>query len=360
MRILDDLEKIKELDRQDMLGIEENFYNQLKESVQIAGAADVSMLKGAKFRGLAILGMGGSGFTGDIIKSLIKNSVEVPVEVVKSYELPSFISKGWLAVAVSYSGNTEETITAVNEALLRGCEVLAVSAGGTIKDIAKRSGKCHVALPGGYQPRGASGYLFFTTLIILGKLGIVKIENSDIEETLELVKQKKAVYARDVDSENNPAKKLAIEMFDRLPVIYGVSGYLSAVAYRWKCEINENAKCPAFWAEFPELNHNETVGWQNLKKITEKMLLIVLKDGSLTERLKVRINTTVKLIKGSFDDVLEIGAQGSSELAKAVSVMYLGDIASVYLALLYNTDPTPVDRILALKAELAKIEKDEK
>ena len=356
MKILDDLEKIKLLDRQDMLGVEENFYFQLKEAVKIAHNANIDSIKEAGFCGLAILGMGGSGFTGDIIKNLIKDSVQIPVEVVKSYELPAFIKKGWLAVAVSYSGNTEETIAAVNEALGRGCEVLAVSAGGEIKKIAQQHNKCHVALPGGYQPRGAAGYLFFTTLLILKKAQIADIKSADIQETLELIKQKKAVYLRDVNTENNPAKQLAVHMCGRLPVIYGVWGYMSAVAYRWKCEINENAKCPAFWAEFPELNHNETVGWQNLADISEKMILIVLRDSSFSKKLIVRQDTTANLIRESFGDVLEIEAQGSSMLAKAVSVMYLGDIASVYLALLYNTDPTPVDRILALKAELAKLE----
>jgi glucose/mannose-6-phosphate isomerase len=356
MKILDDLEKIKELDRQDMLGVEEDFCVQLEEAVKIADAAKIDSIKDAGFCGLAILGMGGSGFTGDIIKNLIKDSVQIPIEVVKSYELPAFIKKGWLVAAVSYSGNTEETIAAVNEALGRGCELLAVSAGGEIKKIAQKNNKCHVGLPPGYQPRGASGYLFFTTLLLLKKVGITDIKSSHIQETLELIKQKKAMYLRDVETENNPAKKLAVHMYGRLPVIYGVSGYMSAVAYRWKCEINENAKCPAFWAEFPELNHNETVGWQNLADITEKMVLVVLKDSSFTKKLIVRQDTTVKLIGDSFADVLQIEAEGTSTLAKAVSVMYLGDIASVYLALLYNTDPTPVDRILALKAELAKLE----
>ncbi|MBM3699955.1 MAG: bifunctional phosphoglucose/phosphomannose isomerase [Actinobacteria bacterium] len=355
MKILDNLEEIKQLDRQDMLGVEEDFYNQLKEAARIAGDANIDSIKGAGFCGLAILGMGGSGFTGDIIKNLIKDSVQIPVEVVKSYELPAFIKKGWLAVAVSYSGNTEETIAAVNEAMLRGCEVLAVSAGGEIKKIARRHNKCHVGLPQGYQPRGAAGYLFFTTLLILKKAQIAAIKSDDIQETLELINQKKAMYLRDVNTGNNPAKQLAVHMYGRLPVIYGVCGYLSAVAYRWKCEINENAKCPAFWAEFPELNHNETVGWQNLADISEKMILIVLKDSSFSKKLIVRQEITANLIRQSFADVLEIEAEGKSVLAKAASVMYLGDIASVYLALLYNTDPTPVDRILALKAELAKL-----
>ncbi|MBN1298658.1 MAG: bifunctional phosphoglucose/phosphomannose isomerase [Actinobacteria bacterium] len=357
MEVLDDLEKIRRLDKQDMLGVEENFYNQLNHAKDIARSAKISSLEGRSFAGIAVLGMGGSGFSGDIIKSLILDRADMPVEVVKSYDLPFFVKEGWLVIAVSYSGNTEETINALKQALLRKCELLAVSAGGAIKEIAEKNSKCHVALPGGYQPRGASGYLFFTTLLLLDRLKIISIAGDDIEEALNLIKIKTSIYNRQAPAESNPAKKLAVQIYDRLPVIYGVSGYLSAVAYRWKCEINENAKCPAFWGEFPEINHNETVGWQNLDKITEKMVLIVFKDDAFSEKIKVRIDTTVGLVRGNFDDVIEIKAEGSSGLAKALSVMYLGDIASVYLAFLYDTDPTPVDRIAVLKAQLSKLDK---
>jgi len=356
MKILDNPEEIKNLDTQDMLGVEENFYSQLVEAGKISDCADIGKLKGKNFTGLAILGMGGSGFTGDIIKSLITACVNIPVEVVKSYELPCFIEKGWLVLAVSYSGNTEETIRAARDAIGRGCSMLAISSGGSVKKLAVQNNECYVNIPAGLQPRGASGYLFFTTFSLLGRLGIINLSRQDIDEALNLIKQKTLIYRREVGADKNPAKKLAVEIFGRLPVIYGVSGYLSAVAYRWKCEINENAKCPAFWAEFPELNHNETVGWQNLKEVTQNMILIVFKDDSSPDKIKTRINTTVKLIKDNFSDVVEINIEGTSELAKALSAMYLGDIASVYLALLYNTDPTPVDRISVLKAELAKLD----
>ena len=256
MKVLDDPAKIKELDSMDMLGVEEEFLDQLVKSRKIAQSSDVSNLKKEKISGVAILGMGGSGFAGDIIKSLIIDSVKIPVEIVKSYELPNFITGNWLVIAVSYSGNTEETISGTAEALRRGCELLMVSAGGEIEKIAKQNGKIHVKVPSGFQPRGASGYLFFTTFLLLGELGIINISDAEIEEALALINEKAKIYRRDVSYENNPAKKLATELFGRLPVIYGVNGYLATVAYRWKCEINENSKCPCFWAEFPELNHN--------------------------------------------------------------------------------------------------------
>jgi glucose/mannose-6-phosphate isomerase len=356
MNILDDLEKMAELDKQDMLGVEENFVNQIAEAKKIAESAEVEDLKSKDFAGVAILGMGGSGFTGDIIQSLIVDSVGIPVTVIKGYGLPAFIGSGWLVISVSYSGNTEETISALMQALQRDCEILCISSGGRIEDIAKEYKKTHVKIPSGFQPRGASGYLIFTSYLVMNRIGIIEIADEDISETMDLLEKKSIEYDRNTRTDENFAKKLAFELFDYFPVVFGVEGFLSAIAYRWKCEINENSKCPCFWGEFPELNHNETVGWQNLSEITSCFVLVVFNDREATERIKVRISTTIKLLKDNFGKVIEVPVQGKSKLARALSTMYLGDIASVYLAYLYGVDPTPVDRISVLKSELSKLD----
>jgi bifunctional phosphoglucose/phosphomannose isomerase len=357
MNILDDLKKIKELDGQDMLGIEERFVDQLVTAQEIVKSADYKNLKNENFKGIAILGMGGSGVSGDIIKNLVAASCEIPIEVIKDYSLPAFVKKGWLVVAISYSGNTEETLHAVGKAFERNCEVMCISSGGKLMEIASAKNKCLVKMPGGFQPRGASGYLFFSTFLSLNEIGIFNVSKADIDESYELLKEKTVIYNRESVTANNPAKQLALALESYMPVVYGVNGFLSAIAYRWKCEINENSKCPCFWAEFPELNHNETVGWENLSEITKKFALIVFKDITASERIKTRIDTTSELIRKNLGKIIEIMVEGRSILARAISTMYLGDIASVYLAFLYNTDPTPVDRISALKAELAKLDK---
>jgi glucose/mannose-6-phosphate isomerase len=357
MDILDDLKKIKELDRQDMLGIEERFVEQLITAQGIVRSGDYKNLKNKDFKGIAILGMGGSGVSGDIIKNLVTDSCEIPVEVIKDYGLPAFIGEGWLVAAISYSGNTEETLSAIERAFERNCEIMCISSGGKLMQIASEKNKCIIKVPGGLQPRGASGYLLFSTLLSLNEIGAISISKSDIDESLELLKQKALLYKRGSVQTGNPAKQLALALEGYMAVIYGVSGFLSAIAYRWKCEINENSKCPSFSSEFPELNHNETVGWENLSEITKKFALIVFKDPSASERINVRIDTTSKLIRKNLGKIIEIPVEGRSKLARALSTMYLGDIASVYLAFLYNTDPTPVERISALKAELAKLDK---
>ena len=355
MFILDDLEKIKKLDPLDMLGVEEDFLMQLQQSRDIAGTADLKDLDTEVFAGVAILGMGGSGFTGEILKSLIYDQIRIPLVIVKGYELPAYISKDWLVVPVSYSGNTEETLSALSQAISRSCFLLSITSGGRLKDISEENGSACVMVPGGYQPRGAAGYLFFTTYLVMCRLGLIKADENDIQEALDLIEKKKKIYSRNIKTENNPAKRLATELFEYLPVVFGTEGYLSAVAYRWKCEINENAKCPCFWGEFPELNHNETVGWENLQTLSSNFVMVVFKDDDSTDRIKVRIKTTVELLRDNFGKVLEISSEGKSRLARALGLMYLGDIASVYLAFLYNVDPTPVDRIAILKAELAKL-----
>ncbi|MDD5659507.1 MAG: bifunctional phosphoglucose/phosphomannose isomerase [Actinomycetota bacterium] len=355
MNVLDDLEKIKKLDSEDMLGVEENFYKQLDQAKIIGENIDVSKIKGKNFSGIAFLGMGGSGFTGDIIKNLIKYEILIPVEIVKGYRLPSFIDKKWLVIAVSYSGDTEETVTAANEALKRGCEVIFSASGGKLEKLAQENDMCLIKVPKGYQPRAASGYLFLPLYMLIGKMGFINLDVNVIDLAISGIRQKSEMYGRKTCIEKNFAKKIAIKIGSKLPVIYGMEGVISSVAFRWKCQMNENSKCPSFWNEFPELNHNETVGWERLKEISKNFVLIMFKDPVQTQRINTRIVTTAKLIKENFDKVIEIEVEGKSDFEKALNSIYLGAMVSVYLAILNNTNPTPVDKINVLKSELSKI-----
>jgi len=355
MNILDDLEKISEIDKGKILEVEEKFFEQLVDAKEIMDRADPGNVKGKSYAGVVFSGMGGSGFAGDIAKALIKDDIGIPVEVVKGYNLPSYIKKGWLVIPISYSGNTEETVSTTNQALERGCEVIIICSGGELEKIGKDNGKTVIKIPSGLQPRGAAGYLFLPAYLMMDCLGIVKIPSGDIDEALNLVKEKASLYRREVGIDKNPAKKLALEISDNIPIVYGTEGILSTVAYRLKCEINENSKTPCWWNEFPELNHNETVGWERLKEITGKFVVLALREEDEWIRMKTRIEITLKLIKENVKSIITIPVEGKSKLARALSTMYLGDIASVYLALLYGIDPSPVVKIESLKAELKKI-----
>ncbi len=357
MNVLDNLKKIREIDTEGMLEAEENFYRQLVEAKKIADSADLKKVKDKKFAGIAFLGMGGSGFAGDIIKALIRDDIYIPVEIVKGYSLPLFIKKGWLVVSISYSGNTEETISATNQALERGCEIVIICSGGRLEKIGRVNDKTIIKIPSGMQPRGAIGYLFFPTYLAMAYLDLVNIPSGDIDEALNLIREKAGLYNREVESGKNPAKKIALEISDYLPIVYGAEGILSTIAYRLKCELNENSKTPSWCNEFSELNHNETVGWERLKETTKKFVILVFRDRPEWVRMKTRIEVTLSLVSKNAGKIIEIPVEGKSKLAKALSAMYLGDIASVYLALLNGINPGPVEKIESLKAELKKLDK---
>lgn len=353
--ILDDLDMIGKIDTENMLGIEENFSEQLQRAKAIGISIDVSKINSLNIKGIAFLGMGGSGFAGDFIKNLVKYECKLPIEIVKGYKLPAFVKNDWLAIAVSYSGDTEETISAATEALSRKCEVIFVSSGGKIEEIANQSNKIHIKVPGGFQPRAASGYLFIPLLILFEKLGFISSKLKEIDDSILSIKKLSEEYGRTNPLDKNYAKKIAFEIGSKLPIIYGYEGVLSSIAFRWKCQINENSKGPSFYNEFPELNHNETVGWDRLSDITKNFVLIYFKDSKESIRINTRINTTINLIKENFSKTIGVPVTGKSPLEKALNTMFLGGISSVYLAILNHTNPTPVDKIKVLKAELAKI-----
>ncbi len=356
MEKLDDLDRIKRLDPQGMLEVKENFYQQLKSAQKIARSVDLSKISGKKYKGIVFLGMGGSGFGGGMIKALIEDSINIVVDSVKGYRLPHYVNKDWLVIAVSYSGNTEETICCVRQAMDKGATIMAVTTGGKLAQLAEQHDGAIIEVPHGYQPRSAIGYLFLPVLMALNKLEIVDVGEVDIEESMEAVEELCRKYNRSVETGRNFAKQLACSIGDMLPVIYGTEGYLGPIAYRWKCEINENAKTPCFWAQFPELNHNETVGWERLAPVTRNFALILLREQDEPARIKVRIDSTVSLISENVGSVIEVPVEGKSRLCRAVSALYTGDITSVYLALLSGVDPTPVEKIGKLKAELAKLD----
>jgi len=356
MNNLDDIRKIDEIDPSGMLKAEEEFYRQLTGSKEIIKNTDISRLSGNEFKGLAILGMGGSGFSGDIIKALTADEIKIPVAVVKGYDLPAFIGKGWLVMAVSYSGNTEETISAVKKAIDQGSEIIVKCSGGKLERLAQNFGYTLVKIPSGLQPRGAIGYLFYPAYLALKELGFIEIKAEDEEEAFKMIKDKSVTYNRNNPAEKNLAKKLAIDIGDRLPIIYGTEGIYTALAYRLKCEINENGKTPCWWHDFSELNHNETVGWERLSDITKKFVVITFRDPDETPKLKTRIEITLEQVREKVDSIIQIPVEGKSKLAKALSTLYLGDISSVYHAIFTGVDPTPVEKIEFLKKELAKLD----
>ncbi len=289
-----------------------------------------------------------------MVRTLLEDELRVPFLVNKNYGLPQFVSKDTLVFAVSYSGNTEETLSGFDQAVKKNCKVVSITTGGKLAEKAGSLGLPVVKIPTGIQPRSALGYLFLPLLVILARLGFVSEKDREIEEAFELLRTKSKSYGFSSLLDQNLAKALAARLYCTLPVIYGFSGLTDVVAFRWKCQFNENSKIPSFWHVFPELNHNETVSWEFLEDITSNFLLILLRDRDEPQRIRKRFDITEELIKKKFGGVEIIWTEGKSKLAKMLSVIYLGDFVSFYLALLYGTDPSPVERINVLKKRLAE------
>jgi len=354
---LDDVKLIESIDTGRMLDATSSFADQCAEAESIAAAADLKSYidAAAGISSVVTLGMGGSGIGGDVAKAMFENEIFVPVTVNKGYDLPAFVGGDTVVVAVSYSGETEETLATFEAALAADARIVVITSGGTIGEKAARLGLPVVEVPAGLQPRAALGYLALPVLVVLRRMGLAPDGRGDIAEAITLLENLNKQYAADIPTDENPAKQLADELQGVVPVIYGSEGLPAVAALRWKCQLNENAKVPAFWHAFPELNHNEIVGWQELADITDRFQVVVLRDADENERVKARIEFTLPLIEGNLGGITQVRSEGKSRLARVMSLVYLGDFASVYLAILNGVDPTPVARIQELKRKLKEI-----
>lgn len=349
--VLKQLEIIEQIDGAKMLKAIEDFPDQCEEAVSLARTFELT-LNLPEIRSVLICGLGGSGIGGDIVKAVLGGEADFPVVVNKGYGLPSFANGTTLCIFVSYSGNTEETLACFEQAVRRGCPIIVVSRNGRLADRAVDERIPWIQIPSGLQPRAALGYLTLPILVCLERLNLIRDVGSDLAEATRILRDKRESWWRHNIIEQNPAQMLAMKLTGKLPVIYGSEGAPEVAALRWKCQFNENAKIPAFWNVFPELNHNETQGWEQLRETTASFSLIILRDKADPDQVKRRIKFTRELIEEQFGQVLEVWAEGESRLARILSLMYYGDFVSTYLAILNGVDPTPVQKIETLKKRL--------
>jgi glucose/mannose-6-phosphate isomerase len=296
-------------------------------------------------------GMGGSAVAGDLVRSVFRERLGVPVEVSRSPVLPEYCGPHTLVVCSSYSGNTAETLASFREAVRRGCRTLVVSSGGVISDEAAAAGVPVVRVPSGFQPRAALGHLGFASLGALEAVGLVPPSAADVDETVALLERMLASFASDVPSVDNPAKALAERIGGRVPVIWGAEGIASVAAMRWKTQMNENAKIPAFWASMSELDHNEVVGWT--APLGERFAVIGLRHPGEDPELSPRFPLSFDIARDAGAAIEEVWSSGDSPLARLMTLIATGDATSVYVALSRDVDPTPVTVIERLKSALA-------
>ncbi len=303
---------------------------------------------------LVITGLGGSAIGGDFLRLFAGDKLEVPVIVNRDYTLPKFIDRKTLVFTVSYSGNTEETLSAYRQAREKGARIVALASSGKLRAMAEEDGVPLIVVPAGISPRAATGYLLMPTLAVLETLGLVGDLTGETSELITTLRTLREHFKPGLPVEQNQAKQIARRLWGKIPVIWAAGGNTEVVATRWKGQINENGKAPAYWNVFPELNHNEVVGFEEPAELLKQLEIIILRDRHDHPRVQQRMEITKTIIKDAVSGITEIWSCGEGRLSRLFSLTYLGDHVSVYLAVLYGIDPTPVKKIDYLKKKLAE------
>ena len=330
----------------------DNLRNVLKLSWQQVEYAwkniDLSALNNKRIDNIIITGLGGSAICGDILKNFLCDELNIPLAINRAYDLPLYAGENTLLIASSYSGNTEETIAALKSALEKKCLIVAMTTGGEIERLAKENKKCIVKLQAGFQPRFALYNSFFTLLRIMQEINIIARQDSVVADIINLLKN----LSNDWSDETGAAFKFAASIKDCIPVIYSVTGINDSVGKRFKGELNENSKVHAWAAEYPEMNHNEIVGWESVKESGLKYKTITVIDDDISPRIKKRMEITNDLLAKEGIDILSIKGNSVSFKERLIEVIYFCDWVSYYLALLNKKDPGEIDFIHTLKKRM--------
>lgn len=323
---------------------------QARDAFKIAGGLDLPA-DYRDARAVVISGMGGSGIGGSLLAALAAPISAIPILAHRGYSMPAFVDSDTLVIVASYSGNTEETLSATEEARARGARLVAITTGGALAERAERLSIPMYQFTYVAEPRAAVGYSLGALLGIVSQLGFIPDPSADLKEAEALLVGATGLIGPDVPTAQNPAKKLASEFMGDIPFIYAAE-HLAPVARRWKTQLNETSKNWAAWDTFPELTHNAVAGYRYPYIAPEDMFVVILDSDLYDPRLRARISPTLELLSQANVAEITITARGESRLAQALSVMQFGDYVSYYLALLNEVDPTPTTAISFLKSRL--------
>jgi len=301
--------------------------------------------------GLVVAGMGGSSIGGALARAAIGDRASRPISLARSYQLPSWAMTDAMILCASYSGDTEETLGCYEAARALGAPRVVVTTGGALAEAAREDGVPVIPLPAGLQPRAAVGYMTVAALEVAAQCNVGPNLRSEVDVAASHAEEYAAEWGPDAP-EDSLAKTLARAMAGTVPVIAG-AGPTIPVAYRWKTQLNENAKTPAFTHELPELDHNEIVGWLGADRLGPFSAVFLDDEDDLHPRLRSRIPLTRDLVAETAQATFVVGARGESRTERVLSLVLLGDLVSLYVAVLGGVDPAPVPGIDRLKAELA-------
>jgi glucose/mannose-6-phosphate isomerase len=299
--------------------------------------------------GLVVAGMGGSAIGGALARAALGDQASRPIFVTRAYGLPTWTTPETMVLCASYSGNTEETLACYESAGALGAKRTVVTTGGRLAEMARADGVPVIPLPGGFQPRAAVAYMIVAALEVAALCGAGPRLTAEIDVAASHTEQLVAEWGPDA-AEDSLAKAIARGLLGTIPVVAG-AGLTSPVAYRWKTQVNENAKQPCFWHELPELDHNEIVGWDGAKDLG-RFSAVFLDDSDAHPRVKERMELTAQQIARSAAASFRLETRGQTAIERVVSLVLLGDLVSIYLAALKGVDPGPVKAIDELKAAL--------
>ena len=348
--VIESVEAIKKADPGDMLTKIKDLPLQITDAWKIVSAATLPPAYG-DVRNITVLGMGGSAIGGEFAGALLADELKVPLNVHRDYGIPGYVSRDSLVIASSFSGNTEETLSGFDEAKKRGAKILAITTGGRLADEAKTLRLPLITFGYHAQPRAALGYSLTLVMGVLTKLGLVRDMGKDIEAALaDVAKLEERVHE---GARTNDAKKMAIELVGKIPVIYG-AGVMGVMARRVKDQWNENAKNWAHYDVMSELNHNAVVGFPHPPIAREAQVVLLLRSKRDNPRHKLRFDVTKELLDRSQIPHQDLQFDGGSLLSEVLQMTYFTDYVSFYVALLNGADPSPVTSIDYLKDRLAK------
>jgi glucose/mannose-6-phosphate isomerase len=350
LRDLDDLDSLERFDSLDVLGTMEAFPAQCREAWAIGTSAS-GLPEADGIDSVVVLGMGGSGAGGDVLQTVVEPRLPVPLRVIKGYgPLPEWIGRNSLVIAISYSGNTDETLATLTESHERGARLVTISSGGRMEELSRQFGTAHITIPGGLQPRAALGYVALPAVAAMTGMGLVPDLSDDVAETVEVLAEVAERCYRKRPAGENPGKELAGKLENLVPVIYGADGVGAAAARRFKSDLNETAKVPAFWNVLPELDHNELVSWSHP---APDFVIVMIVDSGDDDTMIERWRITRSLIEENVGDIVEIRTDGVSVLTRLMSTLLLGQITAIYLAIAMGRDPGVVPILDEMKSRLA-------
>jgi len=334
-----------------MKSLLESFPEQVRAAARTGQSLSLPVHRGVRV--LVVTGLGGSAIGGDLTRSVAGPQLDIPLIVNRDYDLPAFLNTSSLVFACSYSGNTEETLSAYQQARQARAPIVCITSGGRLEAMAKTDGVPVLGLPAGLPPRAALGHSLLMLLAALQTMQILPDMGESIQETIELLERLRKRYGTLNPETANPAKSLAHSLSGRIVAIYGSNGIMDAAAYRWRSQIAENAKNLAFHHVLPEMNHNELVGWLYPDDMLRRIGVVLLRDKGDHPQVQRRFDLTRELIAEKAGAMHEIWSEGDSLLARVLSTIYLGDFVSLYLAYLNGIDPTPVQVIDSFKSKLS-------